>query len=106
MSSQEPQTAKSQEAAAAAAKDGTSSLSSGLSLPSPSEETQKLDVSGDGTTVKLDGLGPIVVNRDGTISRISNWAEMSEIERKNTVRILGKRNMLRMETLQKEDEAK
>jgi hypothetical protein len=60
-------------------------------------EAQKLDVSG--TTVSLDHLGPIVVNQDGTMSRISNWDKMTEIEKKNTIRIIGKRNKQRLEAL-------
>jgi hypothetical protein len=59
----------------------------------------KLDVTGDGTTFKLDHLGPLVINRDGTMARIANWGEMGDIERKNTLRILGKRNQLRLEHL-------
>jgi len=56
-------------------------------------------------TQKLDHLGPMVVNQDGTISRIANWDQMSEIERKNTVRVLGKRNKTRLDALKmKEDE--
>lgn len=47
----------------------------------------------------LDHLGPMVVNVDGTLSRIGNWEQMTEIERKNTVRILGKRNKQRLEAL-------
>jgi hypothetical protein len=54
--------------------------------------------------MKLDHLGPLVVNKDGTLSRIGNWAEMSEIERQNTLRVLGKRNMLRREALEKAGE--
>ncbi|KAJ6441906.1 3-ketoacyl-(acyl-carrier-protein) reductase [Purpureocillium lavendulum] len=71
------------------------------SLPAPGEgsDVTTLDVSGEGTTVKLGALGPLVVNQDGTMSRISNWAEMTEIERQNTLRILGKRNKLRLATL-------
>jgi hypothetical protein len=46
--------------------------------------------------------GPLVVNGDGTLSRIANWAEMSPIERERTVRILGKRNKLRLEKLKAE----
>ncbi|KAF2727651.1 hypothetical protein EJ04DRAFT_401859, partial [Polyplosphaeria fusca] len=49
--------------------------------------------------VKLDHLGPMVVNRDGTLSRVANWEQMSEVEKKNTLRILGKRNQLRMQAL-------
>jgi hypothetical protein len=71
-----------------------------LALPSTSDSTnQKLDVNGQGTTVSLDHLGPIVVNQDGTMSRISNWDKMTEIEKKNTVRIIGKRNKQRLEAL-------
>ncbi|EAT80053.1 hypothetical protein HBI56_149240 [Parastagonospora nodorum] len=75
-----------------------------LPLPSPSDEsdTTRLDMSGGSSTVKLDHMGPLVVNKDGTLSRISNWGEMSEIERQNTLRVLGKRNMLRREALEKE----
>ncbi|SPO00494.1 uncharacterized protein DNG_03242 [Cephalotrichum gorgonifer] len=79
-----------------------------LPLPEPGQNqngegaTTKLDVSGDGTTVKLDHLGPLVVNKDGTLSRIGNWVEMNDIERKNTLRILAKRNQLRLTDLRGE----
>jgi hypothetical protein len=63
-----------------------------------------LDVSGDGTTAKLDHLGPIVVNQDGSLSRIGNWDEMSNIEQKNAMRILGKRNAARLAALRSEGE--
>ena len=69
-----------------------------LALPetSASDATQKLKV---GTTVKLDHLGPMVVNQDGTLSRISNWETMGEMEKKNTIRIIGKRNKQRLEAI-------
>ncbi|PSN65010.1 hypothetical protein BS50DRAFT_589465 [Corynespora cassiicola Philippines] len=75
-----------------------------LPLPPPPSDgdATKLDVS-TGEAVKLDHLGPLVVNRDGTLSRISNWEQMSEIEKKNTLRILGKRNQLRRENLQAQE---
>ncbi len=53
----------------------------------------------NGKAVMLDKLGPMVVGRDGTLSRIANWGEMTEIERQNTLRILGKRNQLRLGAL-------
>ncbi|KAI0181726.1 hypothetical protein GGR52DRAFT_525961 [Hypoxylon sp. FL1284] len=70
-----------------------------LPLPEPGKagETTQLPVGGDG--VKLDHLGPLVVNEDGTMSRIANWAEMAEIERQNTLRVLGRRNKLRLDAL-------
>lgn len=70
--------------------------------PAPSDgEATTLDVNGEG--VRLDHLGPLVVHQDGTMSRISNWAEMSQIERDNTLRILGKRNQQRLKVLRGED---
>lgn len=71
-----------------------------LALPdssTASNDVPQLDVNGDG--VKLDHLGPLVVNTDGTLARISNWAQMTEIERKNTLRVLGKRNKERLAKL-------
>jgi hypothetical protein len=71
-----------------------------LPLPEPdSSNTTRIDMSNGGSTVKLDHLGPLVVNKDGTLSRIANWEQMAEIEKQNTLRILGKRNMLRREAL-------
>jgi hypothetical protein len=76
-----------------------------LTLPEPpTSPATTLDVSGDGTTVKLDHLGPVVVNQDGTLSRIGNWDQMADIEKKNTLRILGKRNASRLAALKKEGE--
>ena len=83
-----------------------------LALPeAPANATTQLDMSTGGTTVSLDHLGPMVVNVDGTMSRISNWDKMAEIEKKNTLRIIGKRNKDRLSALktaaaQNEGEAK
>ncbi|KAG5976695.1 hypothetical protein E4U58_000028 [Claviceps cyperi] len=80
----------------------TDSTNTPALLPSPSDgTTTTLNVSGDGSTVKLDHLGPLVVNTDGTMSRIGNWAQMSSIEKENTLRIMGKRNKQRLEVLKK-----
>ncbi|KAH9828130.1 Protein vip1 [Teratosphaeria destructans] len=72
-----------------------------LPLPAPSEQdkTFDLDMSSGAATASLDHLGPLVVNRDGTLSRIANWEQMTEGERRNTLRVLGKRNQLRREGL-------
>jgi hypothetical protein len=61
--------------------------------------SQSIDMSGGGGTLRLDHLGPLVVNLDGTMSRIANWAEMADVERENTLRILGRRNKQRLEAL-------
>jgi hypothetical protein len=58
--------------------------------------------SGD-ANVKLDHLGPMVVNVDGTLSRISNWDKMAEIEQRNTWRIIGKRNKERLAILREKE---
>ena len=67
-------------------------------LPAPGQGT-KIDVSGQGSSVKLDGLGPLVVNVDGSVGRVSNWQEMTVDERETTLRILGKRNKQRLGAL-------
>ncbi|KAK4451818.1 hypothetical protein QBC34DRAFT_399625 [Podospora aff. communis PSN243] len=45
----------------------------------------------------------MVIGRDGTVSRIANWNEMCDLERQNTLRILGKRNQLRLANLRGEN---
>ncbi|KAF8300419.1 hypothetical protein DL93DRAFT_2090986 [Clavulina sp. PMI_390] len=64
--------------------------------PTPSTDAPKLDVN-SGDAIKFDSLGPLVVNSDGTLSRIANWHEMTERERATTVRLLVKRNKIRLE---------
>jgi hypothetical protein len=73
-----------------------------LPLPGPSEEDKQynLDMSSGSASVALDHLGPLVVNQDGTLSRIANWPQMTEIEKRNTLRVLGKRNQLRRSALE------
>ncbi|RYP12096.1 hypothetical protein DL765_007465 [Monosporascus sp. GIB2] len=68
-----------------------------LPLPEPpraggGDGTPTHQLALDGTGVKLDHLGPLVINEDGTMSRIANWDKMADIERENTLRILGRRN--------------
>jgi hypothetical protein len=72
-----------------------------LALPEIPSAKTTLDVS-TGEAVKLDHLGPMVVNVDGTLSAVNNWGEMSELERKATLRVLGKRNKERLERLKSE----
>ncbi|TFK37579.1 hypothetical protein BDQ12DRAFT_607328 [Crucibulum laeve] len=64
----------------------------GPGLESSSNNTEKLDATTLNVVVKLDELGPLVVNSDGTLSRISNWSSMAEAERQRTLRVLSKRN--------------
>ncbi|KAI8060528.1 hypothetical protein BC940DRAFT_337499 [Gongronella butleri] len=73
-----------------------------LALPSTAEETVKVDID---DTYKLKELGPVVVNEDGTMSRINNWHEMADIERDNVNRILLKRNRERLARLKAKADA-
>ncbi|KAG5751374.1 hypothetical protein H9Q69_002220 [Fusarium xylarioides] len=74
-------------------------------LPLPAPEHAAADQGDDvtslrmGESVKLDAMGPLVVNTDGTMGRIGNWAGMTEHERAQTLRLLGKRNKERMDVL-------
>ncbi|KAG0291912.1 hypothetical protein BGZ96_004713 [Linnemannia gamsii] len=74
-----------------------------LALPAPgdissmSSGASQLEVNGQ--DIKLDLLGPVVVNEDGTMSRIDNWHEMADIEKANVRRILLKRNNARLTRL-------
>ncbi|KAF9463356.1 hypothetical protein BDZ94DRAFT_621876 [Collybia nuda] len=70
-----------------------------LMLPAPTADaTHTLGV--DGPSVRLDDLGPMIVNSDGvstaTLSRIANWANMTNPERERTVRVLTARNKARL----------
>ena len=53
----------------------------------------------NGAPLKLDALGPIVINSDGSSSRITNWPTMTEAEQQNTMRLVAKRNKKRLATL-------
>ena len=72
-----------------------------LALPPSSTNTTQLDLSQGSTSIKLDHLGPMIVNVDGTLGRISNWGEMAEIEKRNTLRIIAKRNKERLDVLKR-----
>lgn len=53
----------------------------------------------NGPALALEGLGPVVVHTDGSISRIENWSKMTNAEQAATRRIIGKRNELRRAAL-------
>ncbi|KAA1466822.1 hypothetical protein DENSPDRAFT_831715 [Dentipellis sp. KUC8613] len=71
-----------------------------LPAPEPTSgdsSVPKLDISGDTiASMKYDALGPLVVNSDGTLSRITNWPKMTESERERTIRVLAARNQIRI----------
>ncbi|GAA5806178.1 hypothetical protein HPULCUR_011708 [Helicostylum pulchrum] len=81
-----------------------------LALPSTADETVSVDIN---DTYKLKEMGPVVINENGTMSRINNWFEMNDIERANVNRVLLKRNRERLAKLkaaadekEKEEESK
>merc|ERR1712146_290921 len=75
-----------------------------LALPEAEDKdkVQTLEVGGAG--IKLDDLGPVIVNKDGTMRRIANWANLSPQEQAATLRRIGKRNQERVKELQEQQE--
>ena len=66
----------------------------------PGTEVETRTIQVDGQAVKLDSLGPMIINTDGTVSRISNWTELSETEQARSLRLIAKRNRQRTEALE------
>lgn len=61
------------------------------------------DGNGEGKvsqSIQLDELGPVVVGSNGTVSRISNWKEMTVEEQERTARVISKRNASRLAKLE------
>lgn len=57
---------------------------------------------GTGAKDLTDELGPLVINKDGTTARITNWHKMMPDEKKRTLRIITKRNRERLAVLKQE----
>jgi hypothetical protein len=70
-----------------------------LQLPpaDPNSDLPKLEL---GQAMKLDILGPIIINTDGTTRRIDNWDTLTEKEKEVTWRRIRKRNAERREMLE------
>ena len=49
-----------------------------------------------GETVKLEELGPVIVQSDCTLRRIDNWHKLTEGEREAMMRRIGGRNKVRL----------
>lgn len=69
-------------------------------LPSP---TAWLPLAGE--KLALDELGPLIVTADGSLRRISNWAQLSEAERRVALKRLASRNRARLATLEEQQAA-
>lgn len=101
---EDEETSRPSSASTGSSEDSSSpqKAAKGQALPAPPEKHEPvvpIDVGGPG--VKLDYLGPLVVNKDGTTGRVANWAEMTEGERETTLKLLTRRNKQRLEALKK-----
>ena len=84
-----PSSSKS-DAAAAGRAAADSSLPQ-LPAPDPNN-TAPLPILKFGETLRLDELGPIILNPDGTTRRIQNWDQMTKREQEVTWRRIKQRN--------------
>jgi hypothetical protein len=57
----------------------------------------------DGAPIALDHLGPGVLNKDGSLSRITNWHDMTDEEQQRTLRVVARRNKARRTQLQSQE---
>ena len=66
-----------------------------LCLPAPTGD----DLSNESESMSMGGsmadLGPIILNSDGSMSRIPNWKDMPKSEQEKTMRVIAKRNKSR-----------
>lgn len=69
-------------------------------LPAPSGDAPKRIALGE--TLKLDHLGPIIINTDGTTMRIDNWDTLTKAEQTKTWQLISARNQKRIEALKKQ----
>ncbi|PXF47559.1 hypothetical protein BWQ96_02703 [Gracilariopsis chorda] len=92
-----------QEGEDSASNSPSSNSEDPLRLPpiSSQSDTQKVDLS-SGSASLADALGPLVINSDGTTSRIANWQMMTPAEKATTLRIITARNRKRMAKLKDE----
>ena len=82
-------------------RDTASASTTADGAPAPTHRHRL--VVDDAEGVRLDDLGPLVVNRDGTASRVANWDRMTPAERETTVRVLRRRNAARIAALRAQD---
>ncbi|GBF87909.1 hypothetical protein Rsub_00621 [Raphidocelis subcapitata] len=81
-----------------------------LALPPPEADAGAGRGAGESTSIRLgekvalDHLGPTIVHEDGTVSRISNWDQLSEAERAVAWRRITARNRERLATIKKDFE--
>ena len=72
-------------------------------LPPPDPDS-KLPTIKLGETIRLEEMGPIILNTDGSTRRIANWDSLTEGEKKVTWRRISKRNEERRQMLLQQQE--
>lgn len=55
---------------------------------------------------KIDALGPIILNSDGSMGRISNWTLYTDSEKEQAMRLIAARNKRRKAALLEEQRTK
>jgi predicted Fe-S protein YdhL (DUF1289 family) len=75
-----------------------------LQLPPSNPEDENIPILKFGETLRLEELGPIILNTDGTTRRIDNWNEMTEREKEVTWRRIKKRNEERRQVLMQQQQ--
>ena len=65
-------------------------------------DTNTTSTSGGEDVFRLSELGPIIINSDGSMSRIPNWATMDDNEKATAQRLIAKRNERRKKELKQE----
>eukprot|EP01038_Epipyxis_sp_PR26KG_P005877 gene5877-8104_t len=69
--------------------------------PAPSDENEeRVRQIKLGETISMDELGPIIVNSDGTIRRITNWNNLTKQEKESALRLISARNKKRIKAIQ------
>eukprot|EP00658_Telonema_sp_P-2_P025838 TRINITY_DN20412_c0_g1_i1.p1 TRINITY_DN20412_c0_g1~~TRINITY_DN20412_c0_g1_i1.p1 ORF type:complete len:113 (+),score=21.88 TRINITY_DN20412_c0_g1_i1:208-546(+) len=66
-------------------------------LPASAPDASSLDMS---QTI-LEKIGPLVIHKDGTSSRVADWGKMDEFDRQRTLRIITARNKKRLQALKR-----
>ena len=77
-------------------EDATNNIIPSLSDESNDDDNIPIRQIKFGETVKLEELGPVIVQSDCTLRRIDNWHKLTEGEREATMRRIGGRNQVRL----------
>ena len=77
-------------------EDATNNIIPSLSDESNDDDNIPIRQIKFGETVKLEELGPVIVQSDCTLRRIDNWHKLTEGEREATMRRIGGRNQARL----------